>query len=846
MQLGLSFVRYSVFLLLVVAFQQVVPCAPASASDTNVFLVHNALQGDGYTATGVRAVRFRGDLSLLLGTNANNCVLAIAVHHMEYVGDPTLRPTFRLVAYQPGIHKIVATLVEFTELEHVFNGKNHLILHAYGTGMSGVDGASLDAIIDLTYQASASPTIPATPVRISIQPLGTVKPSGVTGLTVPSTTDQGLVLFSTDDPSHPVLEVDVTGMGTGPTTGCNVNLSSKSLDFGVLTVGTTNSQPLILRNNGSAPCTITSILMNGGSAFSFAAIATPVTLAAGSNLTILVRYTAFTNASDSAVLRITSTDPNAPQQYVDLTGGSSSAPANITASPGLLNFGAVQIGTNEALNITVVNHGGAPGTVTELSFGTFSNVAFTVSPPAPFVVPAQGTQIVTVTCRPIDTVNLDSVLQIKDTINHLTAISLVATGITPVCSLQASATSLDFGAVTFGGNRSLLVNFKNNSLAPCSINSINLSGSANFTNLASAGLPTAILPGASTNLIFTFIPTGGLVHGTATVNHNNGSTIISMAGLGVATSPSCAVNISQTALAYGNVAVGATNTQYFIISNTSATNCSVTALTTSGSGDFVAFAPTPPFQLTAGAWVEVGVQYTPSGAGAVNGTLQVVSGDSIQPIVNVALSGAGIDPFIGLSTNDLQFGKVQSGGQITRTVFLSNPGGVNATIESILIAGSPNFTLDPIVPRSQFELTNNASVAIPVTYIAPDYPSDDVGVIVVSNNVPGSPLIVTLHATSLQSVLSLTLSHWTFGAVPIGITNSVAVTVNNTGNTNGTITALDVTGSGRFEIRPSAPISIGPGASTNLNIEFIPANIRTIIITGGAVTTAGQPSKVSP
>ena len=849
MQLGFSFVRYSVILLSLVAFQQVVPWTAVSASDTNVFLVRNGLQGDGYTATGVRAVKFRGNASLLLGTNANSCVLAIAVHHMEYVEDPTLRPTFRLVAYNPGSHKIVATLVEFTELEHVFNRNNHLIMHAYGTGMNGVDGASLDAIIDLTYKASASPTIPATPIRVSIQPLGTVKPTGAPGFNVPSTTDEGLVLFSTDDPAHPVLEVDVTGTGTGPSAGCNVNLSSTTLDFGTITVGNTNVQPLILRNNGSAPCTVNGIILNGGSAFSYTAPATPFTLTNGTAITLWVRYTTVTNVSDSAVMRITSTDPNAPQQYVNLTGGASAAPANITASPGLLNFGAVQVGTNQTLNVTVVNRGGTAGTVTALSLGTASSI-FTVSPAAPFVLPPSSTQMVAVTYSPQNTANMTSALEIQNSANRLTSISLVATGITPVCSLQVRETSLDFGAVVFGGSRIRSVTITNTGLAPCSINGLNFSGSNNFTNFPSVTLPLAILPGTSANLSFSFTPNGGLVSGTATILDSAGSTTIALSGSGVATSPSCAVNISQTSLTYGNVAVGGTNTQFFVISNTSATNCTVSALTPSGSSDFTAFttpAQTPPFPLAAGSWVEVGVQYTPSGAGGVSGSLQVVTSDSVHPIVNVSLTGTGVDPSIGLSTNNLQFGKVQSRSTVTQTVVLSNPGGVNATIDSISIVGSPNFTLDPIVPQSQFELTNNAFVTIPVTYLAPNYPSADVGAILISNNVPGSPLIVTLNGISLQSVLSLTLSNWTFGTVPVGATNSVAVTINNTGNTNGTIESVDITGSsGRYQINPKAPITVAPGSSTNLNIEYVPANIQTIVIIGGSVTSAGKPSKVSP
>jgi len=858
MQFGLSIVKRSLLILLAVALQQVVPWTTLLASDTNVFLVHDGLQGAGFTAKGVRVVRFNGDAHLLLGTNANNgCVLAIAVHHMEYVADPTLQPTFRLVAFNPTTHKIVATLVEFSELQHVFynvynriGGNNHLIMHAYGIGMSGVDGASLDAIIDMIYKPSATPNIPATPVRISIRPLGSVKPAIAPGLVSPSTPDDGLVLISTDDPVNPVLEVDVTGNGAGPIAGCNVNLSSLALDFGVLTLGTTNTQPLVLRNNGSLPCTVSGLYLNGGSAFAVTApVPLPITLAAGSTLALAVRYAPLTNGVDSAVLDITSTDPDATQQYVDLTGaGTTTTPPAITASPGLLNFGAVQIGSNATLRVTIVNSGGSTGTVTALTLATFSTNFTVVAPALPFALPPAATQTVAVTYLPRDTSSATGTLQVKDNDPNKpgVSISLVATGITPVASLQISPTSLDFGAITNGGQLRLLVSVTNNGLTNCSINSISYVGSADFTNLPAVTLPFVLRPNVTTNLSFSFKPTGGVETGSATINDDAGTTTISFSGLGAAISASCAVNVSRTSLPFGNVAVGTTNALNFVVSNTSATNCSVSALILSGSADFLTNAPALPIQLPAGSQVEVGVLYAPSGVGADTGTLQVVTGDPSQPIVALALTGNGVEPSVTNNTTNLQFGKLPSGSVVTLTNVLSNNGGVNATVYSISLLGSLNFTLDPIVPRSSFELTNNASVIIPVTYVAPFYPSIDVGAVIISNNAPNSPQVILLNGTSLQSVMSLSLSNWAFGAVEIGATGSVAVTVSNAGNTNGTIEAVEVDGSGRYLTSPTAPILVGPGSSINLNIEYIPANVRTLVILGGAVTSAGKPSIVSP
>ena len=118
--------------------------------------------------------------------------------------------------------------------------------------------------------------------------------------------------------------------------------------------------------------------------------------------------------------------------------------------------------------------------------------------------------------------------------------------------------------------------------------------------------------------------------------------------------------------------------------------------------------------------------------------------------------------------------------------------------------------------------------------------------VIISNNVPGSELVVTLNATSLKSVLSVAPTDLSFGSVPLGSTGTVAVTVYNTGNTNGTIEAVAVYGSARYVPSLLGSITIGPGSFTNLNIEYIPAKVQTIVILGGGVTSAGKPIKVSP
>ena len=94
---------------------------------------------------------------------------------------------------------------------------------------------------------------------------------------------------------------------------------------------------------------------------------------------------------------------------------------------------------------------------------------------------------------------------------------------------------------------------------------------------------------------------------------------------------------------------GQTKNLSVTLGNTGNANCTVSALTKSGSADFSygAGAPVAPFTITPGSSVVVPISYTPSNVGADSGGLQIASNDPANPSVVVALSGTG-DPCLPL------------------------------------------------------------------------------------------------------------------------------------------------------------------------------------------------------
>src|ERR1041384_5888304 len=216
----------------------------------------------------------------------------------------------------------------------------------------------------------------------------------------------------------------------------------------------------------------------------------------------------------------------------------------------------------------------------------------------------------------------------------------------------------------------------------------------------------------------------------------------------------------------------------------------------------------------------------PSGVGSDAGLIDFVSEDQSNTVITVPVSGNGVRPALSIDTTNLAFGSLPVGSNSTLSAFVTNVGTVPATVHSITIGGSGDFTLDPIVPTSQFILGTNESVVVPVTY-TPSNLGDDSGTLTISSDDPNSPLRATLSGRGLQCNVSVAPASIDFHTVAIGRTNSVTLSITNSGNTNWVVESLAIIGSGRFElVAPATPFTIGPETNVDVQVEYLPANVN--------------------
>ena len=311
----------------------------------------------------------------------------------------------------------------------------------------------------------------------------------------------------------------------------------------------------------------------------------------------------------------------------------------LSASPAQVAFGNVSVGSKGLENISVSNTGSANLTVSQ---ATVSGSGFSMSglQPPLTVAPGQSTAF-TVSFAPTAANSATgSLTLVSNAPNSLTTISLSATGVA-ASSQQISVvpTSASFGSVTVGTTNTQTMTLSNPGSANLNVSQATVSGSG--FGLSGLTLPLTVAPGKSAAFTVSFTPTAASsASGSLSLVSNapTSPTTIPLSGSGAAVSVQ--LTASLTSLNYGNVNLGSTSSKTVTLTNTGNSSVSISQLSVSGAG-FTASGLTAPLSLTAGQSTTFSVNFAPTAAGAVSGSVSVASNATNSPTL-IALTGSGV------------------------------------------------------------------------------------------------------------------------------------------------------------------------------------------------------------
>ncbi len=575
-----------------------------------------------------------------------------------------------------------------------------------------------------------------------------------------------------------------------PTSFLSMAMSSASLQFGSVTVGTSGAaQWVTVSNTGAGTITVSAIDVDN-SAFTISASSLPISLAPSTSTQIRITFKPSDAGVVSGWLSVRSNGPYSPYR-IALSGTGTTAPREVSVGPPSLSFGSQTTGTTSLAQTSTVTNTGT--------------VNLTGSP-----VTSDNSVYVTSPGRPVR-------------FGPIIASPAVST---PQITIGPS--SLSFGNQTVGTASSRqMITVTNDGTANATISSIASNNSA-FAVTAPA-MPATLAPSQSLEASVSFDPSSaGATSGAISIISNAPSSPGSVAVSGTGIYPY--LSLGPSSLSFGNQAVGTTSAaQVVTVTNAGTVNATITSITSDNSA-FTMTAPALPLTLAPAQSFQLSVTFVPASAGAVSAWVSVYSNAQYSPNgVEVTGTGTTATPQITVGPSSLSFGNqtvgTASSGQM---ITVTNNGTVNATISSIASNNSVFAVTAPAMPAT---LAPSQSLEASVSF-DPSSAGAASGAIAVSSTASSSPNSVAVSGAGMAATatLSLSASSLAFSNDTIGVTSAVqTVTLTNTGNTSVSVTGLSITPSQFLLVaEPTLPLSLTAGQSTTLSIAFDPTSASTV------------------
>jgi hypothetical protein len=644
-----------------------------------------------------------------------------------------------------------------------------------------------------------------------------------------------------------------------PASSADLGLSSSTLSFGNVVVGSSNTLTVTATNSGTASVTITGAEASA-SEFSLSAPSLPLTVSAGQSATLSVVFTPSAAVNVTGTISISS---NASEGTLTVSlSGTGIAPGQLVANPSSMNFGAVLLGGTQTKSAVLTNAGGANVTISQ---ATVSGADFQLSGLSlPLTLNPGQSADVAVTFNPqsggvqIGTISLTVSLSGSASQVHLRAarsngssfnkprrmsagsdtvtISLAGSG-TTAGQLSTNPTSLGFTNVEVDTSQSQSVTLSNPGGSTVLVTQASVTGSG--FSLSGLNLPLTLTAGQSTTFNVLFAPqVAGTVSGNIVLTSNASNPTLNLPLSGTALAPG-SLTVMPTSIAFGSVQAGNSQQQSAILTNTGGTGVTISQATVSGTG-FSLSGLALPLVLAAGQSTNLTVTFAPQSAGSVTGSVTITS-NAPNPTLTVPLSGTGISPgALTANPTSLSFGSVQVGNSNTLSQVVTNTGGSNVTISQDTVTGS-GFSVTGFTPP--LTLTPGQSYTFSVIY-APQSAGNVTGSISITSSASNPNLTIPLSgAGTAAGQLTVTPTTLNFSNVVVG-TSANQTAILSAGGATVTVTSDNFTSSEFSLSGLSFPVTIQAANSASFTVTFTPQSTGTASATLTFASNASNPSTV--
>lgn len=506
--------------------------------------------------------------------------------------------------------------------------------------------------------------------------------------------------------------------------------------------------------------------------------------------------------------------------------------------PPALGFGAVGVGAEATLLLTVRGSAGPPVTVSAVSS---SGPAFEVvaTRGLPTEVTADGSLGLTVRFRPtaIGDVRAQVVLETNDPAAPRLLAGLEGEGVGPAFSVAPNP--LHFGVERRVGQYRRTLLLISSGASPVVVQRVSLLMGQVFAVGEGPSLPLRLEGGESVALDVLFNPNApGEFTDQLVIETDAGPTIVPLSG-GVADRV-CELELSPSPLQLGLVPVGSVRRRLLQVRNSGADPCEIVSATFRVPADPALRLASPfvPFTLAVGQQSTIEVLYQPTVRSEVKVILDLRTSDPAFPNHPVRIEGRsdGRGDCLLVQPDRLDFGRVQVGGTSQLSTAVSNVGLMPCRIVSTTLTrgGVTGFSAGSFATT----VPVGASQVIPVRW-APTTATVATDVLAIETDDPSAPRFdVPLRGVSLEPAICVEPRHLDFGAASgvatrtfeIRACRSSAVQVHDLRFT---------TPAPELELvsPPALPFSLAPGQSQVITVRHSPSAAQAVY---GVVTVASD------
>ena len=307
------------------------------------------------------------------------------------------------------------------------------------------------------------------------------------------------------------------------------------------------------------------------------------------------------------------------------------------------------------------------------------------------------------------------------------------------------------------------------------------------------------------------------------------------------------LSVNPSAINFGNVAVGTSQTHVVTLSNSGNTNLTVTQASLSGT-TFTLTGLTFPMVLSAGQSVTGTVTFDPPSATTDDVSIVFSTQTSRRNCgnrlssdgsVTLPLSGTGITSGqLTATPPNLGFASVSENSSQTLTETLTNSTGSSITI-SAANASSEFKTSGLTLPTS---LSAGQTISFSVIF-TPTTAGSVTGSLAIASTAPNSTLNVSLSGTGLTlGLLGASPASLSFGNIAAGTTTSLSETVTNSGGSPITISQITPSGTEFGVSGITLPLTLAASQSATFSVSFAaPQSGGSMSGTLGIASNASDP-----